>query len=85
MADTEQIVIEFIADASQIEGVIPTLQKIGNLSKADVDALSKIASKTSAVSQETASSNTKAAKSFKDLEKKYLAGHGGQNILSVIH
>lgn len=66
---TEQIIIEFVADASQIEGVIPILQKIGNLSQADADALKKISSQTNATTRASDTAGVKLNKTLKDVEK----------------
>jgi hypothetical protein len=69
-ATSEQILIEFIADSSQLEGVIPVLQKIGNLSQADADALKKIASQTNSTSRTADAAGTKMGKTIGDVEKK---------------
>ena len=66
----EQIVIEFIPDMSQVEGVIPLLQKMGSLSKADADAIQKMGSKADVAFKSASTGGKGAVTTMNDLQKK---------------
>lgn len=65
----EQIVIEFIPDMSQVEGVIPTLQKMGSLSKADAEAVQKFGTKADAAFKSANTGGKGAVNTMADLQK----------------
>ncbi|PVD50805.1 hypothetical protein DC498_17690 [Terrimonas sp.] len=69
---TENIVIEFVTDTSQIEGTIPALEKIGKISKDDAAFIQKMGEKATTAFASADAGAKGTAKTLNDLQKNIL-------------